>query len=112
MLDQTPLDFDLKTWMLISILSFAGGFTNWISKRKRTFMELIGEIVLAYSIGTTAFFVLAAYEYNILLCLGGCSVGSHLSTRLLFVIQNILAAKEKILIKKILKGEENDTDIE
>jgi hypothetical protein len=106
--DQDPTNWQVKTWLLVIVISSIGGFVNWINKYKTSahlnIMELVGEITTSASVGVTVFMLATANGYSMLMSVAAASAAGHVATRLIYAVQTIINVMRDKKIKE-LRGE-------
>lgn len=98
---KDPTNWGWAIWVLAIGMSVAGGIINWYSKIRAghtkafSAMEFVVEIFTSGFIGLAVFMGLDSFGEPLGLCAALAGVGGHMSTRLLFPIENATLSKIK-----------------
>ena len=111
--EKDPATYSLFTWICVFVLSLWGGTSSYIYKVRLghthlfSISELIGEIVIAGFVGLVTFLACQAMGLSLMLSAVMVGIASHMGTRGLFIVEQLLRKKLniKLVIDQADKGD-------
>ena len=97
--EKDPTNWTAATWILASGMAFGGGFINWYSKVRsghtRVFnvAELFGEMLISGVVGLGSYMAGDGLGLPPSLCAVTAGIGGHMSTRLVFLAEELARKK-------------------
>jgi hypothetical protein len=107
--EKDPTTWSFATWLLMLMMSFLGGLTNWYRRVKdghtRAFniIELVGELAISGLMGFTGFVVAQHYFESEGVAAAAAGMSAHFATRLLFSAEGLIDIAAKSLARKMGK---------
>lgn len=108
--EKDPTNWEAGVWMLSIGMSLAGGFINWYGRIKSghiirfNILELIGELFTSGAVGVGVFMILDAWTQPLGVCAAAAGVSGHMSTRLLFVVGQVVESRINTFVAKKRKN--------
>ena len=94
--DPTPLDYPIKQWLFILVMSLLGGLASWYSKVKRgevhatNLFALAGEFVVSALAGLLAFLVCDYFKAPLGITGAAAGLAGHAGAKALSVVEVLL----------------------
>lgn len=104
--EKDPTTWDAGVWLLSIGMSLAGGLINWYGRIKSgniirfNLLELIGELFTSGAVGVGIFMLLEAWGQPLGVCAAAAGVSGHMSTRLLFVVGQVVESRINAFVVK------------